>query len=196
MPEQANDALKQVLQLFSEAKEALLSEGKRRAGEAADWEMAKMLFSIAEATDDLRRQASEILDGKPEPVQTPAVRDVARKGERLPKKEYPKFFIRGNMLVKQGLTRNRKETYEHTVSKEHFDSIVAMLAEEAKNRTEFLGPALAEKANCAPYEFYVVLAWLKHVGLVETQRRGQYRFVSPNSLESDAHARWKQEENA
>jgi hypothetical protein len=111
--------------------------------------------------------------------------------------DFPKFWVRGNALVKQGLQRNKQDVYEHTVPKEKFDEIVRHLQtmasyRENKRQKEFKTDEVQEGVNCPPYMTYVVISLLHRQGLLDKARKGAYLFAAPESFFSDVDRLWRE----
>src|ERR1043165_8200620 len=129
------EKLSKVEKLFEEIRDKLFECSLEAAkGNETDWQKAEALFKLAKNTDALRlsmsnfvvkeQSNSEITDqsffegGKESPIQsegsliavTPAPKTARKK-----KGDYPKYSVRGDLLIKIGLSLDRKSEYEHVV---------------------------------------------------------------------------------
>src|SRR5207248_4434713 len=110
--------------------------------EQRDWTRAEHFFSASKRVDELRRS---VLHPATEADHSRAAGVVASDGvgsrhavdrasRRKSKKDYPRYAVRSDGLIKTGLSRDRRTEYEHTVPKPEFDAIIARLGELAGRR--------------------------------------------------------------
>src|SRR6266550_2071993 len=133
-------------QLFEKLRDLLLGLSHRYAkSDQRDWDKAEHLFALSRKVDQLRREmnyelaitdgalskkTSNFDDGRggKESRETP-------KGARKNRSAYPKYSLRSDVLIKTGLSRDRRTEYEHAVRKNEFDEIVARLDELTSRKT-------------------------------------------------------------
>jgi len=118
---------------------------------------------------------------------------VRGKARRTPPKgEYPRFFRRGDFLVKIGWSKKERQEYEHKAPRRVIDALAAAIARQAGNGKLFTAEELfplkdpQDGSEVPGYQAYVALAWLKATGLVKAHgRRGYTTKVGahvPNSV--------------
>jgi hypothetical protein len=111
--------------------------------------------------------------------------------------EYPKFFRRGDELLKVGWSKKDRKEYNHRAPRQAIDAVaVAVRLAGAKGKL-FNGDALlplkdpSSGAAVPDYQAYVALAWLKHLGVVEQRgRRAGYTLVPSKQIDSTITAAW------
>lgn len=114
------------------------------------------------------------------------------------KGEYPKFLRRGNDLVKVGWSRRAKAEYEHKVPETVALNVTRAIAKVGSNSeltpTErFLSAVASEDGIEVPeYQAYVVLAWLRSLGLVARHGRQGYTVPQPGELATKLGLLWEQ----
>lgn len=96
---------------------------------------------------------------------------VGRKG-RAAGDGYPKFFRRGEELVKVGWSKKERKEYTHRAPRSAVDATAAAVARVGANGKLFNGDALLPLKDAGgeavpDYQVYVSLAWLKEMGVVE-----------------------------
>jgi len=110
---------------------------------------------------------------------------------------YPKFFRRGNDLIKVGWSdRSDSEYYHHTsyqtISKV-VDSLSSLGSDSRLFRIEDQLPGIQAEmeAQIPSYQLYVVMAWLRSEGLVRQHGRQGYSTVRNETLEEQVKERWQ-----
>ncbi len=124
-------------QAFKDLRDRLLSLSQRFAKtEDLSWEKAERFFTLSKKVDQLREQMSMGLSETKGTSET-QVND-ARDAEvmssvavmrRKSKKDYPKYTVRSDVLIKTGLSRDRRTEYEHAIPKPEFEAVVGRLAD-------------------------------------------------------------------
>jgi hypothetical protein len=184
---------------FAELRDELLAASQDFAkSESRDWAQAEQLFIASKKVDDL---CKSILT-PPEAEQTRHVsitktrvngaltsHSAERGSWKKSKKDYPKYAVRSDSLIKIGLSRDRRTEYEHTVPHVEFDGVIQRLGELA-GRKHFSAEDVIEKVPCPSYQAYIVISLLKDRGLLTIPRRGMYAFTRPKSFLNDAGAIW------
>jgi hypothetical protein len=171
----------------------LLLAASQRAGGRGDWGLARRLVDLAERADTLRREIQELAGTRP-----PEPAPQAPREEPTPRAKkhgsYPKFSIRGGVLVKAGLGRDKRTIYEHTVPRDKYDQILARLAAMAGgdySRGEFAIDEVHNEVDCPVYMTYAMVSLLQQEGLLSRERKGAYRFVAPEQFASRASGIWE-----
>ncbi len=178
----------------------------REAASTGDYESVMALTfwarSIASLIARRLEQATAVLAEADDVQLFPANRSRDKKAStarRKPAKgEYPRFLRQANNLVKVGWSRRGKEEYEHKVS----EGIVMLIARgiakaglngELTPTEKFLSAVTSEGAAEVPeYQVYVVLAWLRSLGLVTQHGRRGYTISQPNDLTPQVRSFWEQ----
>ena len=111
------------------------------------------------------------------------------------KKGYPKFVRDEDRLVKVGWSKKNKTEYEHRVPREavlafarHLDSKI----EEAKVfEIDGLFPVTdGPDAEVPGYQVYVIVAWLREIGVIEKKGRDGYLIRDKSVLRGDLDEKW------
>src|SRR6266496_3642138 len=182
---------------FQELRDRLLSLSQQFAkANGGDWEKAERFFSLSKKVDQLREQMSitttEIKSsGKAEAhdignAQAMSLPAVAR---RKSKKDYPKYSVHSDVLIKTGLSRDRRTEYEHAIPKPEFEAVVRRLG-ELGGRKHFVAEDVLGKVQCPSYQGYLVLSLLKERGLLAIPRRGFYAIRRPKQFAADSQSIW------
>jgi len=184
--------------LFEELRDQLLAASQESAkSQQRDWVRAEHFFSASKRVDELRRT---VLHSGTEPDDPTAGRVTAdesessaqardRAGRRKSKKDYPKYAVQSNALIKTGLSRDRRTEYEHAVPKAEFDAIIARLGELA-GRRHFGADDVIEKVPGPSYQVYIVLSLLKERGVLTVPHRGMYAFARPKRFTPESESIW------
>lgn len=109
---------------------------------------------------------------------------------------YPRFRKRGDELVKFGWSKTGRREYQHRADRTVLSSLVSRLTElgsakRVKPATAF-GPAGTDQP--LDYQHYVVLGWLKGLGLIQQHGRQGYTVPDPKGLNAAVNAAWDQAE--
>jgi hypothetical protein len=184
--------------LFEELRDHLLAASQESAkSQQRDWAQAELFFAASKRVDELRRS---ILHPAMEADDARAARAAATEGvssaqtgdrgsRRRSKKDYPKYAVRSNTLIKTGLSRDRRTEYEHAVPKPEFDTIVSRLGDLA-TRKRFGAEDVIEKVPSPSYQVYIVLSLFKERGLLNIPRRGMYAFARPKNFTTESQSIW------
>ena len=194
------DDVSNVEQSFETLRDLLLALSHRCAkSDEREWDKAEHLFALSRKVDQLRREMRYELavangalcqktSGSPRTERT-RESNARSKPERKRKGDYPKYSLRSGILIKTGLSRDRRTEYEHAVPKSEFDEIVARL-EELTSRKTFAIEDVLKRAKCPSYQVYLVVAFLKERGLLVAPRRGLYAFRRPKEFIADTSVNW------
>jgi hypothetical protein len=186
-----------IQQRFGELRNELLAASQEFAkSENHDWAQAERLFTASKRVDELCRSVlTPISDQRIERVPYANVNGAETahstdsKSRRKSKKDYPKYALRSGALTKIGLTRNRRDVYEHTVPRTEFDAVIQRLG-ELVGRKHFSADDVIEEVSCPSYQAYIVISFLKGLGLLTVPRRGMYAFTRPKNFLTEAGAIW------
>jgi hypothetical protein len=193
IPAQISKKLQQVIDAFEKNRDNLLDVGKELVVfEAGGWTEAEILFEIAKRTDLIRLDLKKIIEDPTneglDRIETKASGSTSetesrrRSHVKKRKEDYPKYSVRGETLVKVGLSRDMKTEYEHLVSKPAFAAVLTRLMAFMKV-DEFVAEELQEELDVPSYQTYIVLAVMRELGVLDSPRRGVYTF---RGLESES----------
>jgi len=189
-----------IARLFVELRDGLLEAAQECArSDQPDWDRAEHFFSGSKRVDALCRSilsspSTEHPNGE---VPTPA--DVADAIQthvqrsstgRKSRKDYPKWSVRGDVLSKVGLSRDRKTEYEHLVPRKEFDAIMTQLVANA-GRRHFTAEEVIEQVSAPSYQVYIVLSLLKEHGVLAVPRRGMYAFSRAKNFVNEVESIWR-----
>jgi hypothetical protein len=184
---------------FAELRDELLTASQEFAkSENRDWEQAERLFAASKTVDELCRSVlTPVSDHRVERFSVShadvngaeTAHSVDRKSPRKSKKDYPQYAVRSGALTKIGLTRNRRDVYEHTVPRTEFGAVIQRLGDLA-GRKHFSADDVIDKVSCPSYQAYIVISLLKERGLLTVPRRGMYAFTRPKSFLNEAWTIW------
>lgn len=127
---------------------------------------------------------------------TRAVAPDARRAKHA-SDEYPKFFRRGDEVVKVGWSKKERKEYNHRAPREAINAAATAVKQVGAKGKLFNGDALLplkdpSSGTAVPdYQAYVALAWLKHLGVVEQRgRRAGYMLVPSKQIDSTITTAW------
>jgi hypothetical protein len=198
MKEIERQVIGKVERCFTALRDELLAASHEFAkSENHDWAKAERFFAASKKVDELWRSvltpttgsATEQVNVSRADVNGAETTPVDDKSKKKSKKDYPKYSVRSGALIKTGLTRNRRDVYEHTVPRGEFDSVIQRLGELA-GRKHFSADDVIDKVPCPSYQAYIVISLLKDRGLIAVPRRGMYAFTRPKNFLSQAGAIW------
>jgi hypothetical protein len=220
--------LTEAVQGLEKARDVLLASSQQAGGQR-DWALARKLMDLAERADALREEAKAVAGGGGKSEAAPEVpREAAGSPlhKRCPRCGYaevwqrartcekcgydyraekrggfPKFGVRGGMLVKKGLQRDGRSVYEHAVPQDKFEKLVARLGTLAAGRDghrqkEFTVDDVQRGLDCPKYMTYVAVSLLLREGLLIRARKGAYLFAAPGDFASEAAGLWGRLQNA
>ena len=101
----------------------------------------------------------------------------------------PYYFTESNKLVKVGPSRDGS-TYQHRVTRQHFDEMINRLAEIAAKDRQFETPDLSNAVNIPKHEPLIVLDLLEQRKLLINVRRGRWVFANAETFGDDAQRVW------
>lgn len=161
-------------ELLKQAQTMMVELSGRCAGTQRDWDRAKALLDGARQIDGILSLLSGQRAVEPPP-------DDPRK--------LPYYYVEHDKLVKVGRSRDGG-TYEHRVTREHFDLIVARLVELAKQGRGFETRRLVEQCDVPAHEPLIMVNLLGEQGLLEGLRRGRWAFPKPEGFADAARGIW------
>jgi hypothetical protein len=113
------------------------------------------------------------------------------------KNSYPKFFRKGDELVKVGWSKRERREYHHRAPKIAVNAVGGALKRIGAKGRSFNGGDLLplknpEGASAIPnYQAYVALAWMKDLGIVKQRgRRAGYKLNDGTAIDSIVSAAW------
>jgi hypothetical protein len=184
---------------FAELRDELLAASQEFAkSENHDWGQAERLFAASKKVDELccsvvtpvTDHATDQLSVPPAAVNgVDTVHSADRKSRKKSKKDYPQYTVRSDALIKLGLSRNRRDVYEHTVPRAEFNAVIQRLGQLA-GRKHFSAEDVIGQVSSPSYQVYIVISVLKDRGLLAVARRGMYAFTRPKNFLSEAGALW------
>ena len=155
------------------------------AGQAGQWDRAQWMIQKAKDLDDMINGLRQNGNGHaslrpvPGPIQTPKP-----KYDKL-----PYYFTETNKLVKVGPSRDGS-TYQHRVTREHFDVMLNRLAEIAAKDKQFETPDLSEAIDIPKHEPLIMLDLLEQRKLLINVRRGRWVFINAETFREEAQKVW------
>ena len=81
-------------------------------------------------------------------------------------------------------------TYQHRVTRDHFDLIIARLTEIAASRKTFETTDVVGRLDIPKHEPLIILAVLEEQKLLIGVRRGRWVFINPVTFAADAEQVW------
>jgi hypothetical protein len=141
-------------------------------------------------------KAPQLRDG-PSTTQS-SVRDLTVRAEAAPTaRDYPRYQRDGDRLVKIGWSKKNRSEYEH---KAPFDVIAAFCSglraalPSSGSRSFMMDDVLplegVNEENIPDYQAYLVLGWLRRLGVVEKTGRHSYTLVEPSWLNDGLEDAW------
>jgi hypothetical protein len=140
-------------------------------------------------------QARHPLPGSPAHARPHAA--AGRQGRRIAAKgEYPKFYRRGDQLVKIGWSKKERAEYEHKAPRRAVDLLADAIGKIGGNGNLFTSEEVlplrdpADGTEVPGYQGYVALAWFKAAGLIKQNGRRGYSGKKGVSVTDAAAAMW------
>ncbi|NOS99349.1 MAG: hypothetical protein HOP29_01845 [Phycisphaerales bacterium] len=124
------------------------------------------------------------------------------RSRRSPAKgEYPKFYRRGDQLVKVGWSKKEREEYVHKAPRRALDALAMTMAQRTHDRKRFSVDTVFDATHplidghdgseIPGYQAYVALAWFKQAGIVTHHARGEYSVTNGSHLADAVAASWQ-----
>src|SRR2546425_2911335 len=149
------------------------------------WDRAQFMLQCARDLDGM-------IIGLRQNGMTPAPVRPAALSSHAPKPrpaKLPYYCVEGDKLVKVGPSRDGT-TYEHRVTREHFDLMIGQLSVLATEGKTFETPDLIKRCDVPKHEPLIILAVLEEQKLLINVRRGRWVFVNVVTFQSDAQRVW------
>lgn len=163
--------------LLDRAKQEMVRLSSHYAVASGEWDRAQSLLQWA-------RELDVMIRGLRQNGATPT-KNVPPGSPRT----LPYHYIEADKLVKVGPSREGG-SYEHRVTRKHFDLVVEALAEMARKSATFETPDLVNQCAIPKHEPLIVCAVLEERQLLSNVRRGRWAFVNPASFASDVQRVW------
>ena len=146
---------------------------------------------VAESANASSPQRQQGDDGEASPP------SAQRKQGRVRTDEYPKFFRRGDDLVKIGWSKKDRREYNHRAPRVVVTAVAAAIRQVGARGKVFNGDALLPLkdpvfgSTVPSYQVYVALAWLVRLGVVkQLGHRGGYLLNEAKPPEAIFTAAW------
>lgn len=180
------------------------------AAASGDYKRVFQLASWAQAVADLVRTPTSGESGtltKSEPsIQTFGVEErhsskrqsariVTRRGDS--RKAYPRFFHKGDQLIKVGWSKREKQEYQHRASLTVLKALASALAKIGADGRLFSTDEFVplknptENTEIPTYQVYVCLALLKQSGLVDQHGRQGYSIPQVPEFSQAVENAWR-----
>lgn len=141
------------------------------------------------AIDPLEPQG--IRGGESQPTNCQSERPLATNGASV----FPKFEADGERLVKIGWSKKDKTIYEHRALRVQVLATCMQLANVSADTIfrmdDILPISLPDGTDVPLYQAYLVLAWLRHIGLVEKKGKDGYRWTVDSFNEEAFKSAWE-----
>ncbi len=126
-----------------------------------------------------------------------STRHAGRRARHAPPKgEYPKFYRRGDQLVKIGWSKKERAEYEHKAPRRAIELLADVIARKVGNGKLFTSEEVlplrdpADGSEVPGYQGYVALAWFKAAGLIQQNGRRGYSTKKGIAVTDGAAALW------
>ena len=169
-------------ELLRQAQMMMVELLGRCAGTQRDWDRAKVLLDGAKQIDGIL----ELLSGHG------AIKTGQKGSVSTGPRKLPYYYVEYGKLVKVGRSRDGG-TFEHRVTREHYDLIMVRLTELAKQGRAFETRQLVDllyERGVPRHEPLVVLNMLDEQRLLKRLRRGHWAFPSPDEFADTVRGVW------
>lgn len=162
-----------------------------KAASGGDYSSVVQIASWAQAISELvgGKQASGSDASLASGGRTVVVQTKSKLKSKSTKEEYPKFFRRGEQLVRVAWSKRDRSEYQHKTSK----AVIAKLAEalaDAGNEgkvfsTDEVLPVQDDEGHVIPaYQAYVCISLFKQVGLIDQHGRQGYSITTKDFVKA------------
>ncbi len=123
-------------------------------------------------------------------------RSISRVRRTPSKGTYPKFFRRGDDLVKIGWSKKERAEYEHKAPRRVIDALATAISKRGANGRNFTSDDLFPLKDAATgeelpdYQAYVALAWFRMTQLVDQLGRRGYLSKHSRVIEQVSSVNW------
>lgn len=134
-----------------------------------------------------------------EPVGKPAellkTESLKKSIKRSKSDEFPKFETDGNRLIKTGWSKKERTIYEHRVGRDLALSVSLYLANIPDRGVfkmdDMLPIELVDGSDVPSYQAYLILAWLRKIGLIEKRGKDGYQWSADSFDISKFEKAWE-----
>lgn len=203
--DQLSEQVPKVQELFRQLRDFLFSCSQELAtAGGANWDKAEALFKLAKSADQLRSSVISVLsDEEAFPAEstrssnqkpTFALKEGSvrsKKPAKSEKRDYPKYRVVGDILIKTGLSRDARKEYEHILIKKDFNALISILAEFSSSQRDFSIEEVRGRLHLPSYQIYTVLSLLKARNILVVPKRGLYSFRTPKVFPAEAANLWE-----
>lgn len=109
---------------------------------------------------------------------------------------YPRFFRRGDHLVKIGWSKREKSEYEHKAPRQVVLLLARVTADMGKDGRIFQVNALLplidpkDRTQVPDYQVYLIIAWWRSIGLLDQHGRQGYSIPNASQLQQAVESAW------
>ena len=163
--------------------ETLFTQESMRWAQQGDYDAARRYLALAERTRSIRAEID----------QTRATTELKSDLGLMPSEpasHFPRFWVERDVLRKEGLSRDGKNTYVHGIPKAEFDKVIAKLKELAARHQEFAVRQFVASMKMPDYHPYITLAALESLHLLESRKRGVMNFVDRGAFATVVDQVW------
>lgn len=169
------------------------------AADQGDYATVQSIADLGRAVDAMVAESrTTVQRGAHAPVADVKHEKSSKAERRNPSQmEYPKFYRRGNELVKVGWSKKDRREYNHRAPRAAVDAVAAVLRHVGAKGKVFNGDTLLPLKNLTDgtaipdYQAYVALAWFKHLGVVTQEgKRSGYTLPPDKPIDSTITAAW------
>jgi len=126
----------------------------------------------------------------------PAKNGVGQRKTKRAADDYPRFFRRGDELIRIAWSRRARSEYQHKTTDAVLKTVAETLSRLGRkgrifSTDEVLPLRDPQGAEVPAYQAYVCIALLKLTGLIEQRGRQGYSIASPDDLTSAVDAIWR-----
>ena len=185
---------KETVRLLENCEQGLQKLVAEAIGEG-DYPGVQRATEFAKAISDLAADARAAAS-PPQPAAAGSAGIASRK-PRTPTEEYPKFFRRGEELVKIGWSRKEKAEYNHRAPRVALHATAMAVQRAGAKGKLFNGGDLfplkdaTTGSEIPDYQGYVALAWMAQLGIVKQHgRRSGYTLAPGEQVEELVGAAW------
>jgi len=154
------------------------------------------------ATSQGIRQKASAGAGSQARSASPGRASATNRTKRQPAKgDYPKFYRRGDQLVKVGWSKKEREEYVHKAPRRALDALAAAITRRSSNGKPFAADEVFsatrplkdghDGSEIPGYQAYVALAWFKQAGIVKQHGRGGYSLKNGANVPDAVLASWQ-----
>lgn len=132
---------------------------------------------------------------KRRPARTSGAKERRRRGHAI-RNDYPRFFRRGQQLVRVAWSRQEKKEYQHKTSHKVVEALVGAMAKigadgRVFSTEEFLPIEDADGNPVPSYQAYVCIALFKHTGLIDQHGRQGYSIPRLAEFKDTVESLWQ-----